>query len=68
MKTQKSFSRRLKLSKETIAQLGDRNMNEVKGGDTASAPHCCCNTTEIIVTNQNPCPVPFTEAPISVCC
>jgi len=71
MKTQKSFSRRLKLSKETVAYLGDKNMYEVMGGNTAgSNPDCCCNTTEPPVTFeppcptlQNPCPVPFTEPP-----
>ena len=62
MKTQKSFSGRLKLSKETIAQLGGKNMNEVKGGESGTFPGCC------IPTHQNPCNVHFTEDPISVCC
>jgi hypothetical protein len=61
MKTQKSFSRRLKLSKETIARLGDKNMNEVKGGVSTTMP--CCPPT-----HQNPCNIEFTEGPISVCC
>lgn len=62
MKAQKSFSRRLKLSKETIARLGDKNMNEVKGGESGTIPGCC------LPTHQNPCPIQFTEGPISVCC
>lgn len=70
MKTQKSFERKLNLKKETISRLNDRKMIEVAGGsgDTCNTFVCCCDTSVPIPTGQNPCPIPFTEAPISKCC
>jgi hypothetical protein len=69
MKKQKKFERKLKFKKETVARLNHNNMNNVNGGISAgSNPECCCNTSDPPETKQNPCPVPFTEAPISECC
>ncbi len=65
MKEQKKFGRKLKLHKETIAQVNGKSMTEVAAGsgDTCGATACCCDTTIPVPTGQNPCPVPFTEPP-----
>lgn len=70
MKNKKSFAKKLKLNKESIVGLNTQDMSAVAGGSGDTCPaFCCCDTSVIIsATHQNPCPVPFTEAPISVCC
>jgi hypothetical protein len=70
MKKQKRFNRRLNLSKETIAQLSDRSKIKAAGasGNTCLHTCTCCDTTIPVPTGQNPCPIPFTESPVSQCC
>jgi hypothetical protein len=65
MKEQKKFERKLKLHKETIAQVSGKSMREVAAGsgDTCDNTACCCETTIPVLTWQNPCELPFTEPP-----